>query len=242
MINNVSNTNSVNFKGTFVVKFPKSIDGLKEAFEESIILNRFHKFENIFGESGKTMYVLRESADLGAVKFLDKNSVRGVVYYPTVTTAIIPSPNVKTAEIYFTNNEPTQIKSTSKILDYINKNFQKYVVMSEAVNKKLNKALKPRKLAEIFNFEIINSKYFPQKGTSEFTGFQDSEMLISPATSKGNRYIYLKPKNGYGDTKHYLVNSVGSVIKDFKTPDEIKAFNDGFSKSINYYRSISFVK
>ena len=242
MINNISNTYSPNFNGTFVVKFPKSVPGLQEAFEQSIKPNRFHKFENVFGEQGKIMYVLRESADLGAAKFLDKNSVRGVVYYPTVTTTVIPSPNVKAAENFITNENPLQIKSISKIIDYINQNLQKYVAQSNAVNKKLNKAINPTKIAQKFNFDIVDFKYIPQKGLTEYKGLQGSEMLISPATGRGNRYIFLKPKIGHGDTKHYLVNSQGEVIKDFKTPDEITAFQNGFSKAIDYHKSISFVK
>ena len=242
MINNITKQNSLNFNGTFIIKFPKSVNGLQEAFEQSIKPNRFHKFENVFGEQGKTMYVLRESADLGTAKFLNKNSVRGVVYYPDVTTTTIPSPNVKMAENYITDKKPQQIKSVRKIMDYINQNLQKYVVQSDAVNKKLNKPIKPEQIAEKFNFQVVNSKYVPQKGITEYTGFQGSEMIISPVTSNGNRYIFFKPKNGHGDTKHYLVSAQGEIIKNFKTPDEITAFQNGFYKSIDYYKSVSFIK
>ena len=242
MINNISNTNSLNFKGAFVIKFPKSVSGLQEAFEQNIKPNRFHKFENIFGEKGKIMYVFRESGDLCAAKFLSKNRVQGVVYYPDVTTSTIPVPNIKNAENYFSNENPLQIKSISKIMDYINKNLQKYVIQSDAVNKKLSKPIKPEKIAEKFNFKVVDSKYIPQNGTMKYNGIQESEMLISPATGKGNRYVFLKPKTGHGDTKHYLIDTNGEIIKDFKTPDEITAFRNGFFKSVEYYKSASFLK
>lgn len=242
MINNTTNPITPSFNGTFIVKFPKSVKGLQEAFESNIIPARYHKFENVFGEQGKIMYVLRESADLGAAQFLKKNSVVGVVYYPNVTTTTIPTPNMKVAEDYIVKENPLQIKSTTKIMDYINGNLQKYVIQSDAVNKKLNKAIKPKKLAEMYNFKFETSKYYPQTGITEFKGVQGSEMLVSPATSKGNRYLFLKPKHGYGETKHYLVDINGNKIGDFDTPDKIKSFNDGFSKSVEFFKSISFVK
>lgn len=234
----INNINQQNFKGSFLVKFPKSNPKLQIEFERSIDPNKFQRLKDVFGEQGNFLYVVREAADVSVARFIDahKRSIRGVKYFPEVSTSDIQG--IKINE-YFASKKPLCIQQISKILEYINKNLERHVVKVDRSARNIEKRQNNENIQNIirkFNIQVIEKTYIPQKFITKVKGTQGSELMISPQTEKGYYYVFHRPKTGYGETQHLLVDKYGDKVYVFDTPDKYKEFLKQFKEVIETFK------
>ena len=72
-----------------------------------------------------------------------------------------------------------------------------------------------------------------QKGIFTIRDEAKKRTIKSSGFSNGNSYVYMYPDAAWEDSKRYLVGANGKqILKEYKTPNEIREFNNKFKKFI----------
>lgn len=225
---NNSVSNNTNFKGAFLVKYPKTITGIREGLEKNLGNHGKSVFESFGGNENTVLYILRNNKDYDVAKFINKNSI-SFRYLPEFDTKALYEigGTLKNVETYLTENKSKFIQKASELMEFVNANREG----------RRSKQSKPKTMFyETVKEKLkINIQGKVKKNNRGVYTIEDKEhnglLSISPKSKLGFIYVYVKPSNEYDPIRRYAVNEQGDIVATFQTPAQINKFKEMFKKA-----------
>ena len=216
----INNTSNTNFKGTFILN-PKN-QQTKEAIPEIVKKGR-QIFYNI-KRPGDAVIVTQDKFDKRVSNFIENNKMN-FEYYPEISTksGLDDQKPLKLTQLLCLKDN-----CVVKNLKLLNKFLSDNPVHLSKQNEYLHETLNTLRL------NIENPKIeVNQKGIFTIRDEAKKRTIKSSGFRNGNSYVYMYPDAAWEDSKRYLVGANGKqILKEYKTPNEIREFNNKFKKFI----------
>ena len=234
---NIQTNNKQNFTGTYIVNYQKAVKGTRQAFEDVLGAKSRVIVDNFNGNEKSVLYIVRNSKDKALGDFIVKNDL-SFKYIPTldVTTQSVSLKPKKLLK--FIEEQPLIIHTKKKLQKFLTEN--RMPVTPQVTQKQP----KPKAVVE----SVLKSLHVQMDGQISKTPegvilmrdkANDGLVKISPTSSKGVSYVYVKPANLYDDVSYYAVEQKsGEVFKFGSSPEDIQTFKKGFQNAVDAHRKL----
>ena len=230
MLNRINN--NVNFNGGFLINYKLAPQGTQETLENNIG-NGKQIFRDWDGDKNSVFYITRDSKDYNIAKFIEKNNL-DFKYYPELNTKLRFDPEKRFILLDYL--EKNNLKIMDKIDDLI-----KFLTENRKISKKAKKIKQDpfKPILEKMGIQIEGKTIKSPNGITTIKEKNTSrEVIISPLSEHEVRYVRVVPEKPHWETKYYMIDADGNILKEFKTPDAIIAFRKGFNRAVEYSNSL----
>lgn len=224
---------STNFKGGFLLNYYHTKPKIRRQLEHVIGMHGVQVFDKFNGKDYAVFYILNNPKDIKMADFLANNNKIRFQYYPDINTKNqFNSQNPEELVEYIKIKHPKCIKILHEMQKII------YKRNDSILSKRHSDIDLAKGLLKKYGFNFSEDVNLQDDGVVIIKNTKGSGLLkMTPPNVIGLRYVYIEPNNSYDDSIRCLVTSKGLVLKDFKTPDEMSRFREGFTRLVQNYET-----